>query len=104
LDPAHYDEARWIAHRARKTAFDLFEGFDAVLTPSAPGAAPEGLASTGSSIFNRLWTLLGCPCVNVPGLTNPRGLPLGVQIVAPFGEDARALEVASWLEGVIQKR
>lgn len=104
LDPARYDEARGIAHRARKAAFDLFEGVDAVLTPSAPGAAPEGLASTGSSIFNRLWTLLGCPCVNVPGLINPRGLPLGVQVVAPFGEDARALEVANWLEGVIQPR
>lgn len=101
IDPDTYDRARHVAHRARKTAYDLFDGFDAVLAPSAPGAAPEGLGSTGSSIFNRLWTLLGTPCVNVPGLVNGGGLPLGVQIVAPFGEDARALAVAALLEDVL---
>ena len=44
--------------------------FDVILSPSAPGAAPQGLTSTGSSIFNRLWTLMGTPCVNVPGLAD----------------------------------
>ena len=33
-------------------------GFDALLTPSAPDEAPEGYASTGTSTFNRAWTLL----------------------------------------------
>ena len=42
---------------------------DVMLTPSAPGAAPDGLGSTGEPTFNRLWTLLGTPCVNVPGLS-----------------------------------
>jgi Asp-tRNA(Asn)/Glu-tRNA(Gln) amidotransferase A subunit family amidase len=103
IRPDAYDAARHVAHRARKAALDLFDGFDAVLTPSAPGAAPEGLGSTGSSIFNRLWTLLGMPTVNVPGLVDPRGLPLGLQIVAPFGEDRRALAVAAWLESVVKR-
>ena len=41
---------------------------DVILSPSAPGAPPKGLTSTGNSTFNRLWTLMGTPCVNVPGL------------------------------------
>ena len=69
-----------------------------ILTPSAPGAAPQGLGSTGEPTFNRLWTLLGTPCVNVPGLSDADGLPLGVQIVARFGRDRFALSAAALLE------
>jgi Asp-tRNA(Asn)/Glu-tRNA(Gln) amidotransferase A subunit family amidase len=71
---------------------------DALVTPSAPGAAPFGLASTGSSVFNRLWTLMGVPAVNVPGLVAGNGLPLGIQVLAPFGRDRSALRAASILE------
>jgi Asp-tRNA(Asn)/Glu-tRNA(Gln) amidotransferase A subunit family amidase len=69
-----------------------------ILTPSAPGAAPHGLGSTGLPTFNRLWTLLGTPCVNVPGLSDAAGLPLGVQVVARFGRDRFALAAAAFLE------
>ena len=47
-------------------------------------------------MFNRLWTLLGPPCVNVTGLSDS-GLPLGVQIVGRFGRDRPALEAALFL-------
>ena len=77
---------------------DLMADTDAMLTPSAPGAAPHGLSSTGDPMFNRLWTLLGPPCINVPGLTDSRGLPLGVQIVGRFARDRTALEAAWFLE------
>ena len=69
-----------------------------MLTPSAPGAAPAGLTSTGEPTFNRLWTLLGTPCVNVPGLVDAAGLPLGVQVIARFGRDRFALSAAAFLE------
>ena len=76
--------------------------FDVILTPSAPGAAPAGLGSTGRAIFNRLWTLMGAPCVNVPGLADASGLPLGVQIVGRFGRDRAALEAALFLEAALK--
>ncbi|HYF52750.1 MAG TPA: amidase, partial [Salinarimonas sp.] len=81
VSPAEYDAARSTAHRARSALRDVFLETDVLLTPSAPGPAPETLASTGSSAFNRLWTLMGTPCVNVPGLTGAGGVPLGVQVV-----------------------
>ena len=71
---------------------------DAILTPSAPGAAPHGLGATGDPVFNRLWTLVGPPCINVPGIIDSHGLPLGVQIVGRFGRDRTALEAALFLE------
>jgi Asp-tRNA(Asn)/Glu-tRNA(Gln) amidotransferase A subunit family amidase len=98
-----YDEARRVARRARQLLSDLLEDVDVILTPSAPGAAPRGLQSTGNPIFNRLWTLMGTPCVNVPGLADDAGLPLGVQVVARFGRDKRALEAALFLEQAIAR-
>ncbi|RAI60381.1 amidase [Roseicella frigidaeris] len=82
---------------ARAAIRDLFGEVDAILTPSAPGEAPEGLGWTGDPAFNSLWTLLHLPCVTVPAGTGPRGLPLGVQIVTGFGEDAAALAWAEWV-------
>ncbi|MDD9909147.1 MAG: amidase [Ahrensia sp.] len=101
ITPAQYDDARRTANHARKASHDLFADCDVLLTASAPGAAPHSLRSTGDSAFNRLWTLLGLPCVNVPGMKDTTGLPLGVQIIAPFGKDKRALQVAHWLERVL---
>ncbi len=93
-----YDEARRAARRARQTFADLMAKTDVILTPSAPGAAPHGLGSTGRPTFNRLWTLLGPPCVNVPGIADSSGLPLGVQIVGRFARDKIALAAARFLE------
>lgn len=71
----------------------LLSGYDAILTPASQGVAPEGLAATGSPMFNFIWTYLGVPAINIPLLT-AGGLPLGVQLVGPRGSDARLLGVA----------
>ena len=99
-----YDSARRIANRARRDARDLFAGVDVLITYAAPGEAPHGLGSTGEARFNRLWTLLGTPCVNVPGLVSAAGLPVGIQVVAPFGQDAEALAASAFLEGALSRR
>ena len=101
ITPEAYDDARRIARRARLAATATLEKVDAIITPSSIGAAPEGLDTTGVPLFNKLWSLTGNPCVNVPGLRNEAGLPLGVQIVARFGRDRHALSVASLLESLI---
>jgi Asp-tRNA(Asn)/Glu-tRNA(Gln) amidotransferase A subunit family amidase len=97
-----YDEARRATRRARQTFADLMAKTDVILTPSTPGAAPQGLGSTGSPMFNRLWTLLGPPCINVPGLTDGAGLPLGIQVVGRFARDKIALAAAAFVENVVK--
>jgi Asp-tRNA(Asn)/Glu-tRNA(Gln) amidotransferase A subunit family amidase len=102
--PAAYDEARWIASRGRDALAGLFAEVDALLTFSAPGAAPKGLDSTGDARFNRLWTLMGVPCVNVPAYVAEDGLPVGVQLIARFGDDAGALAAAGFVEQALARR
>ena len=93
---ARYDEAQRNAIRYRAWLAHAFVDFDFLLTPSAPGEAPKGLESTGNAMFNRPWTFFGVPCVTVPAGKGPLGLPLGVQIVGPYLEDARTLAWAHW--------
>jgi Asp-tRNA(Asn)/Glu-tRNA(Gln) amidotransferase A subunit family amidase len=104
LTAADYDTARAIAFRARAALAGIFEQVDVLLTFSAPGAAPRGLDWTGDPRFNRLWTLMGTPCVNVPAIVADGGLPVGVQVVAPFGDDAGALAAARFVEEALARR
>ena len=104
ITPADYDEACAIAARARAVLAETFEQVDVLLTFSAPGAAPKGLASTGDARFNRLWTLMGVPCVNIPAHVADGGLPVGVQVIAPFGADAKALAAARFVEVALTRR
>jgi len=96
-----YDQARRVSHQARAALNDAIADCDVLLSASAPGAAPAGLGSTGASTFNRLWTLMGTPCVNVPGLADPAGLPLGVQVIGRFGADRTTLEAARFVESAL---
>lgn len=96
-----YAEAMQHARACRARFSSLFEGFDVLLTPSAPDEAPLGIERTGNSLFNRNWTLLGLPCVTVPAGRGPKGLPLGVQIVGAYDDDARALECAHWVRRML---
>jgi Asp-tRNA(Asn)/Glu-tRNA(Gln) amidotransferase A subunit family amidase len=99
-----YDAARRLASRARQLLADAMADYDVILTPSAPGAAPLGFATTGDPMFNRLWTLMGAPCINVAGINDDDGLPLGIQIVGRFGRDHAALEAALFVERAIAKK
>lgn len=77
-------------------------GLDALLTPAAPGEAPEGLGWTGDPAFNLLWTTCWGPNVTVPAGTGPRGLPLGIQLVGRIGEDKAVLAWARWMQAALE--
>jgi len=81
----------------------VFDEYDAILTPAAPGPAPRGLDSTGNPAFCSLWTYLGTPAVSLPLLQSDDGMPIGVQLVGRRGSDARLLRTANWLVKTLGK-
>ncbi len=99
-----YDAARALTRGCRRKFADRMCDYDFLLTPSAPGEAPDNLKTTGSSVFNRVWTLLGVPCITLPCGAGPRGLPLGVQLVGSFDADIELLAWAHWAEHKIRER
>src|SRR5439155_24484016 len=66
LPLAAYVEAIETAEAFRRHLDDLFDDFDVLLTPSAPGEDPKGLDSTGGPNFNSIWSLAWTPCVTLP--------------------------------------
>lgn len=70
-----------------------------ILVPSATGPAPRGLASTGDARMNAPWTALGTPAISIP-MPVAGGLPLGLQLTADQGEDARVIRTAMRLQAL----
>ena len=96
-----YATAKALAEQGVLEVLALMGEADALLVPAAPGEAPLGLSATGDPVFSRVWTLLGLPCVNVPGLLGPGGLPVGLQLVGRPREERKLLAVAQSLHRVI---
>lgn len=89
--------ARATMRRLRHAFSEAIADLDILVTPAAPGEAPVGLDFTGDPAFNYLWTSLHVPCVTVPAGKGPNGMPLGVQIVGRFDDDAATLAWAEWV-------
>jgi Asp-tRNA(Asn)/Glu-tRNA(Gln) amidotransferase A subunit family amidase len=91
------------ARRQQKILRDRLEtlmrdaGIDLWATPAAPGPAPEGIGATGNPAMNLPWTNSGLPSVSLPAGRAVNGLPLGLQLVAPFMGDELLL---FWAGGV----
>ena len=79
---------------ARGRFAELIAGFDVMLTPVAAGAAPEGLLATGDPLFNTAWTALGVPALSIPAFRDKTGMPIGLQVVSAYRDDARMLAAA----------
>lgn len=94
-----YDEARRYIAKCKARVAVMHKSTPVILVPAATGPAPLGLASTGDARMNAPWTALGTPAISIPGLV-PEGLPLGLQLTADHGQDARVLRSAVRLQKI----
>jgi Asp-tRNA(Asn)/Glu-tRNA(Gln) amidotransferase A subunit family amidase len=92
-----YNEAKRYLAESRGRMKEIFKSTPVILTPAATGPAPLGLASTGDPRMNAPWTALGTPAVSIP-MPVASGLPLGLQLTADLGQDARVLQAALQLQ------
>lgn len=95
--------AKMYVAECRVKIADLYKSTPIVLVPAAPGPAPLGLSSTGDSRMNSPWTALGTPAISIP-MPIASGLPLGLQLTAGRGEDARLLRAAVFVETLFRER
>ena len=94
--PSDYAEALRSREHLYRQLLRVLEPYDAIITPSATGPAPQGFETTGNPVFCSIWTYLGVPALNLPLLT-ANGLPLGVQLVGRRHCEERLFTVAASL-------
>lgn len=99
-----YREAQAVMAECRRYLDQAMKGFDLLLTPSAVGEAPEGLASTGDTSFNILSTWTHTPCVTLPVFTGPSGLPVGIQLIGHRNQDHRLFEGTLAVDSVLSEK
>ena len=93
-----YVDAMHLMETCRVRTTQSFEGCDVLLTPAVDGEAPVGLNETGSPRFQALWTMLHTPSITLPTHKGPNGLPVGIQLVAPYRADRSLLGIARWVQ------
>ncbi len=89
-------------------------GFDLLLTPTQAAVAPQiGKLSTPDEplrafmlaapygVFTLPFNLSGQPAISVPSRWTAAGLPIGSQLVAPYGREDVLLRVSSQLEAAV---
>jgi aspartyl-tRNA(Asn)/glutamyl-tRNA(Gln) amidotransferase subunit A len=79
----------------------LLAAHDALLSPTAPAPAPEGLAWTGDASLCQPWSSAGVPSLSLPTGLSAAGLPLALQLVAAPGAETRLLTAAAWCERTV---
>lgn len=81
---------------SREISF-VFDDFDVLLAPATENVAPVGISSTGNPVYSAIGTLCRTPTLCVPLLAGENNLPLGVQLIGPWGKDAKLFSVARWI-------
>jgi Asp-tRNA(Asn)/Glu-tRNA(Gln) amidotransferase A subunit family amidase len=95
-----YDEARTYIAECKARMAETYKATPVILAPAATGPAPLGLTSTGDPSMNAPWTALGTPTISIP-MQVRSNLPLGLQLTAAPGQDARLLRSAVRLAGLL---
>jgi amidase len=106
---AYLHSRAWLGMWARRMA-DWWNDHDLLVTPTVGAPPPElgwftaaGEAREGARIasfipYTAQFNMTGQPAISVPLHWTPSGLPVGVQLVAPYGREDMLIQVASLLE------
>ena len=100
ISAERYNETVRYVDSCKPRFTELFKATPVILTPAAVGPAPSSLASTGDPRMNAPWTALGTPAISIP-IPVASGLPLGLQLAADHGQDARLLRTAVRLQRML---
>jgi aspartyl-tRNA(Asn)/glutamyl-tRNA(Gln) amidotransferase subunit A len=89
----------------RRTLRQTFERFDVLVAPTTRDTAPvigdRSIETTWTLIaFTYPWSLAGVPVVSMPVGFDHRGLPVGCQLIAAWGQEELLLSVGSAFQRV----
>ena len=99
---AYYSKAQKVRNKIRQKTREILSQHDYIITPSTPSTAFEfGKNSTDpikmylEDIFTVQANIAGVPAISVPCGIHSNGLPMGLQLMANYFEDAKLLDLAN---------
>jgi len=108
---AYYAKAQQVKALICAQFEELFKKHDLVLLPTSPTPAfklgerlEDPIAMYLSDIFTTPANIAGLPAISVPAGLSPEGLPIGMQLVAGWGEEAKLMRGAFGLERIYRFR
>jgi Asp-tRNA(Asn)/Glu-tRNA(Gln) amidotransferase A subunit family amidase len=98
-----FELARRTIHRLSRRIAVFFQSYDAWLTPTLPEPPAKLGTMTPARIqdfiaFTSPFNATGQPAMSVPMTRNADGLPIGVQFVGRFGDEATLFRLAAQIE------
>ena len=106
-------EAKMCFNGICRSVGGFFNEFDVLVTPTVAGTAPALGEVAGSTVsdydsfirrtgefspFSSLFNITGQPAISLPLANNEQGMPIGIQLVAGFGNEQLLLQTAAQLE------
>ena len=109
-----YVRARRALTAATRDMAEAFQHIDVLLLPTTASLPPRtgqidgrtaafdldrwNRDSYGYAPYTEIFNVSGQPAISLPLAVSSGGLPIGVQLAAPLGEDGRLLALAAWFE------
>ncbi len=102
---AYYSKGQKVRRIIHEKTEEIFNTYDFILTPSTPGTAFEFGKNSADpikmyleDIFTVQANIAGVPAISVPCGKHSNGLPIGLQLMANYFEEAKLLNLASKIE------
>ena len=108
---AYYTKAQRVRRLVREETQRFFEQFDFLISPVTPTTAftigektEDPLQMYLADIFTVQANVVGNPAISIPNGTDKNGMPIGIQIMAPFFEEGKMLAFANHLSATLKDK
>jgi aspartyl-tRNA(Asn)/glutamyl-tRNA(Gln) amidotransferase subunit A len=108
---AYYAKAQKVRSLICSGFTKIFEGCDLIVLPTSPAPAfrlgeklDDPITMYLTDVFTTQANIGGLPAISVPGGLSPEGLPIGMQLVSGWGEEAKLMRGAFGLERMYRFR
>lgn len=102
---AYYAKGQKVRRMIQQKTLEILKEYDGILTPTTPGTAFEFGKNSADpikmyleDIFTVQAPIAGIPAISVPCGKHSNGLPMGIQVMANYFEEAKMFDVAQKLE------
>ncbi len=107
---AYYTKAQRVRRLVREETERFFEQFDFLISPVTPTTAftigektDDPLQMYLADIFTVQANVVGNPAISIPNGVDKEGMPIGIQIMAPFFEEEKMLSFANHLSTTLKE-